>query len=57
MLVDLNDGLNKLADRINAGAQAFSERLKDIVAQELNAMREGMKSLQLEQVKGNLSKS
>jgi len=47
MLVGLNDGLNKLVGSLNAGAQASSERLKDSVTQELNATREGMKSLQL----------
>lgn len=49
MLVDLNDGLNKLADRMNTGAQESSERLKTSVAQELTATRESMKGLQLEQ--------
>lgn len=49
MLVDLNDGLNKLADRMNTSAQESSERLKTSVAQELSTTREAMNSLQLEQ--------
>lgn len=49
MLVDLNDGLNKLGDRLNMSAQDSSDRLKISVAQELSATREAMQRLQLEQ--------
>lgn len=49
MLLDLNDGLNKLGDRINASAQESSERLKQSVAFELQATREAMQALQLAQ--------
>lgn len=49
MLTDLNDGLNKLGDRLNASSQENSERLKSSVSQELLLTREAMKSLQLEQ--------
>lgn len=49
MLLDLNDGLNKLGDRVNTGSQEASERLKSSVGQELQATREAMQSLQLEQ--------
>lgn len=54
MLVDLNDGLNKLGDRLNVSAQDSSDRLKMSVAQELSATREAMQRLQLEQ-SNNLS--
>jgi len=33
MLLDLNDGLNKLGDRLNASTQESSERLRSAVAQ------------------------
>jgi DNA recombination protein RmuC len=56
MLVDLNDGLNKLGDRLNMSAQDASERLKSSVAQELSATREAMQRLQLEQ-SNNLSQT
>ncbi len=49
MLLDLNDGLNKLGDRINAASQEGSERLKSAVATELQATREAMQALQLAQ--------
>ena len=60
MLLDLNDGLNKLSDRMNVGAnntserissasQANSEMLKQAVSQELLATREAMQALQLAQ--------
>ena len=60
MLLDLNDGLNKLSDRMNVSAnntserissasQANSEMLKQAVSQELLATREAMQALQLAQ--------
>lgn len=49
MLTDLNDGLNKLGDRLNGMSQENSERLRTAVAQELNATREAMQTLQLVQ--------
>ena len=60
MLLDLNDGLNKLSDRMNVSAnntserissvsQANSEMLKQSVSQELLATREAMQALQLAQ--------
>lgn len=58
MLVDLNDGLNKLADRMNTSSHEMSERirvaslgssemLKSSVSSELNATRDAMQALQL----------
>lgn len=49
MLLDLNDGLNKLGDRLNASSQESSERLRTAVAQELAQTREAMQALQLAQ--------
>lgn len=49
MLLDLNDGLNKLGDRLNAASQENGERLKQSVSQELQATREAMQTLQLAQ--------
>jgi len=49
MLLDLNDGLNKLGDRLNASTQESSERLKSAVAQELAQTREAMQALQAAQ--------
>lgn len=49
MLVDLNDGLNKLADRINTASQGSAEALKNTVSQELSATRDAMQALQLSQ--------
>ena len=60
MLLDLNDGLNKLSDRMNFSAnntserissasQANSEMLKQAVSQELLATRDAMQALQLAQ--------
>ena len=49
MLVDLNDGLNKLADRMNTASQGSAEILKNTVSQELQATRDAMNSLQLAQ--------
>lgn len=56
MLLDLNDGLNKLGDRLNASSQETSERLKSSVAQELSSTREAMQNLKLEQ-SNNLSQT
>lgn len=47
MLLDLNDGLNKLGDRMNSASQTNSEILKNTVASELLATREAMQALQL----------
>ena len=49
MLLDLNDGLNKLGDRLNAASQASGEMLKSSVSSELQATREAMQTLQLTQ--------
>ncbi len=49
MLLDLNDGLNKLGDRLNAASQSNSENLKNTVSQELLATRDAMQTLQLAQ--------
>ena len=49
MLSDLNDGLNKLADRMHNSSQEAGERLRSSVAQELQATREAMQTLQLAQ--------
>ena len=49
MLLDLNDGLNKLGDRLNVASQSNSEMLKSSVSQELLATRTAMQDLQLAQ--------
>jgi DNA recombination protein RmuC len=49
MLLDLNDGLNKLADRMNTASHGNAEALKNTVSQELLATRDAMQSLQLAQ--------
>ena len=49
MLLDLNDGLNKLADRMNTASQANSEMLKSSVSNELSSTRTAMQNLQLNQ--------
>lgn len=51
MLLDMNDGLNKLGDRLNSASQDSAERLRISVAQELNSTRDAMQTLQLEQAK------
>src|SRR5664279_973637 len=56
MLLDLNDGLNKLGDRLNTVLAESSERLKQGVALELNQTREAMQALQLAQTE-NLTKN
>ena len=47
MLIDLNDGLIKLGDRINTASQGSSEMLKNSVSLELQATRDAMQALQL----------
>ena len=49
MLLDLNDGLNKLADRMNAASQGSADALKNTVSKELNTTRDAMQALQLAQ--------
>jgi len=49
MLLDLNDGLNKLADRLNVVSQDNSDRLKAQVSLELQSTRNAMQELQLAQ--------
>lgn len=49
MLLDFNDGLNKLGDRLSASSQETSERLRASVATELQSTREAMQALQLAQ--------
>ena len=49
MLLDLNDGLNKLGDRLNAASQLSGEMLKSSVSNELLATRTAMQTLQLAQ--------
>ncbi len=52
MLGDLHDGLNKQGDRMVAATTDSSERLREIVAQELKLTREAMQNLQLAQRDG-----
>ncbi|MGB2832076.1 MAG: DNA recombination protein RmuC, partial [Methylotenera sp.] len=49
MLLDFNDGLNKLGDRLGATSNETSERLRASVAMELQATRDAMQALQLAQ--------
>jgi len=49
MLRDVNDGLNKLGDRLSASSSDISERLRMSVATELQATRDAMQALQLAQ--------
>lgn len=49
MLRDLNDGLNKLGDRLSQTSGGQSELLRAAVAQELQQTRDAMQSLQLSQ--------
>jgi DNA recombination protein RmuC len=49
MLLDFNDGLNKLGDRLSASSNETSERLRASVATELQATRDAMQALQLAQ--------
>lgn len=52
MLSDLHDGLNKQGDRMVQATLESSERLREIVAQELKLAREAMQGLQLAQRDG-----
>jgi len=52
MLSDLHEGLNKQGDRMVQATLESSERLRDIVAQELKLTREAMQGLQLAQHAG-----
>ncbi|MDP2248295.1 MAG: DNA recombination protein RmuC, partial [Nitrosomonadales bacterium] len=54
MLMDLNDGLNKLGDRLMASSSEQGERLRTLVTQELSQTREAMQKLQISQTE-NLS--
>lgn len=49
MLMDFNDGLNKLGDRLSAASNEMNERLRSSVAAELQATRDAMQTLQLTQ--------
>jgi DNA recombination protein RmuC len=49
MLLDFNDGLNKLGDRLSTSTNETSERLRSSVAIELQATRDAMQALQLAQ--------
>lgn len=49
MLLDFNDGLNKLGDRLSASSLEMNERLRLSVATELQATRDAMQALQLAQ--------
>lgn len=49
MLMDFNDGLNKLGDRLSAASSEVNERLRSSVAAELQATRDAMQALQLAQ--------
>lgn len=49
MLLDFNDGLNKLGDRLSHATNETSERLRASVATELQATRDAMQTLQLAQ--------
>lgn len=56
MLLDVNNGLNALGDRLNNSSQESGDRLKTSVAQELTSTRGAMQKLQLEQ-SSNLSQT
>lgn len=49
MLLDFNDGLNKLGDRLSTASLEMNERLRISVATELQATRDAMQALQLAQ--------
>jgi DNA recombination protein RmuC len=49
MLLDFNDGLNKLGDRLSSASLEINERLRVSVASELQATRDAMQALQLAQ--------
>jgi len=52
MLQDVNDGLNKLGDRLNVISGESTERLRASVSQELKTTRDAMQALQLSQAEG-----
>lgn len=56
MLINLNDGLNKLSDRLSNSHHEATERLRINVAAELQSTREAMQALQLAQ-QTNLSQT
>ncbi len=56
MLRDLNDGLNRLGDRLANQMQESNERLRNAVAQELGQTRETLAAMQLAQTE-SLSKT
>lgn len=56
MILDLQDALSKLADRLSNNAADATERLRLSVANELQATREAMQALQLNQ-QNNLSQT
>jgi DNA recombination protein RmuC len=56
MLLDLNEGLNRLGDRLNNATQESAERLRLSVSQELQATRDAMRNLQMAQTE-NLSQN
>jgi len=49
MLRDLNEGLNRLGDRLTSNLQEMNERLRQSVAQELSQTRETLQAMQLAQ--------
>ncbi len=56
MLLDLNDGLNRLGDRIQLASQGSADLLKNSVTQELQQTRDAMHGLKLTQTE-NLAKN
>lgn len=56
MLIDLNDGLTKLGDRMNTSSQGSADLLKNAVTQELQQTRDAMHGLKLAQTE-NLAKN
>lgn len=56
MLIDLNDGLTKLGDRMNIASQGSADLLKNAVTQELQQTRDAMHGLKLAQTE-NLAKN
>lgn len=56
MLIDLNDGLTKLGDRMNIASQGSADLLKNAVTQELQQTRDAMHGSKLAQTE-NLAKN
>ncbi len=56
MLLDMNDSLNRLGDRIQLASQGSADLLKNAVTQELNATRDTMHGLKLAQTE-NMAKN